>query len=391
MFMKNLSMEIKEQLIRNIEFLRSPEGYIRAGHPRFFTLFGRDSLIVGWQLLDYDINIAENTLKILSEFQGTKIDNEYEEEPGKILHEWWGDFSTKTPIAKPEIPWPFPYYGSVDSTFLYLILASLYFQRTQNKKFILSIKKNILNAVDWIINYADKDKDALIDFERKNPRGIFFQGWRDSSSGKDEHIQPPIELVEVQGYAFAAYNGLQDILNVYGESQTAKRLRQMASELKSKFLKAFRWRKEKYFYFELDKLHKPQKIVTSNPGHLLFTGILSASDNKCVIDRLFQDDMWTPYGIRTQSTVSDGFSTIEYQKGSVWPVDNWIIAQGLKACGYYDHYQLVKEALFKIYNDLGKIPELCSVDLNNKLIPPEGSNEIQAWSSAALLNMILKD
>jgi len=383
--------EIKERLIRDIEFLRSPEGYIRAGYPQFFTLFGRDSLIASWQLLDYDSDIAKNTLKILSEFQGKKINNEHEEEPGKILHEWWGDIATKTPTIKPEIPWPFPYYGSVDSTFLYLILASFYFQKTRDREFIFSIKKNILNAISWVMYYADKDKDALIDFERKNPRGIFFQGWRDSSSSKDERIRPPIELVEIQGYAFAAYNALRDILNVCGENQTADRLQQMADELKSKFLKTFWWGEEKYFYFELDKLHQPQKIVTSNPGYLLFTGILSAAENECVADRLFQDDMWTPYGIRTQSIASEGFEATEYQKGSIWPVDNWIIAQGLKVRGYHDRYQLIKEALLKIYNDLGKIPELYSVGLDNKLITPRASNDIQAWSSAALLNMILKD
>lgn len=383
--------KLKERLIRDIDFLRSPEGYIRAGYPRFFTLFGRDSLIVGWQLLDYDPNIAKNTLKILSEFQGTKIDNEREEEPGKILHEWWGDVSTKTPLVKPEIPWPFPYYGSVDSTFLYLILASLYFQKTQDKEFIFSIKKNILNAVSWVMHYADKDKDTLIDFERKNPHGIFFHGWRDSSSSRDELIQLPIELVEIQGYAFMVYNAIRDILNAYVENQTADLLRQMADELKSKFLKKFWWKEEKYFYFELDKLHQPQKIVTSNPGHLLFTGILSAIESERVADRLFQDDMWTPYGIRTQSIASRGFEATEYQKGSIWPHDNWIIAQGLKVCGYHDRYQLIKEALLKIYSDLGGIPELCSVGLDNKLIMPKESNNMQAWSSAALLNLILKD
>lgn len=383
--------EIKERLIRDIEFLRSPEGFIRAGYPKFFRLFGRDSLIAGWQLLDYDSNIAKNTLKILSDFQGTKIDNEREEEPGKILHEWWGDISTKTPLVKPEIPWPFPYYGSVDSTFLYLILVSFYFQKTGDKEFVFSIKKNILNAVSWVLNYADQDKDALTDFARKNPRGIFFQGWRDSSSNKDERIQTPIELVEIQGYAFAAYNSLGDILNACDEAQTAERLRQMADELKSKFFKMFWWEEEKYFYFELDKFHQPQKIVTSNPGHLLFTGILSSFESACVRDRLFQDDMWTPYGIRTQSIASSGFEATDYQKGSIWPVDNWIIAQGLKARGFHDRYQLIKEALLKIYNDLGKIPELCSVGLDNKLITPKESNEMQAWSSAALLNMILKD
>jgi len=118
---------IRNTLIQNIEFLRSPEGYIRAGHPRFFKLFGRDSLIVAWQLLDYDSSIARNTLKALADIQGTSTDAGREEEPGKILHEWWVDTTAKASGDKGGVPRQFPYYGSVDSTPLYLIVASLYF------------------------------------------------------------------------------------------------------------------------------------------------------------------------------------------------------------------------------------------------------------------------
>ena len=383
--------KIKEKLIQDIERLRAPEGYVRAGSPRFFTLFGRDSLITAWQLLDYDKNIAKNTLKILSDFQGVKIDNEHEEEPGKILHEWWGDVSTKVPDQKPEIPWPFPYYGSIDSTFLYLILASLYFKKTHDKEFIFSIKKNILSAIRWIFDYGDKNGDNLIDFERRNPRGIYFQGWRDSSCDEDDNAIPPIALVEVQGYAFMACEAAREIIDLYGEKSIKKELKNKARELKTEFLKSFWWKEEKYFYFEIGNFRKPTKVVTSNPGHLLFTGILPKGRADFVVKRLFEKDMWTPYGIRTQSSLSSDFDPTKYHKGSIWPHDNWIIAEGLKKTGHNNKYFLIKKALLEAYDKLGKIPELYSVNEKNELIPPLESNDLQAWSSAGLLNMILSD
>lgn len=382
---------VKDKLIRDIELLRAPEGYVRAGYPRFFKLFGRDSLIVAWQLLDYDPSIARNTLKVLADIQGRSVDAEREEEPGKILHEWWGDMTAKTSDGNGVAPRPFPYYGSIDSTFLYLILASLYFKKTDDADFFDTLRGAILSAVEWAVTYADTDNDLFIDFQRKNPRGLYSHGWRDSSSRQDESIEAPIELVEVQGYAYAAYIQIQDLLRAYGEDALAARLRERAELLKEKFLKDFWWEEEKYYYFLLDKHHVPARIVASNPGHLLFTGILSREGVRAVCERLFRKDMWTPYGIRTQSVLSEGFDASAYQKGSVWPHDNWIIAYGLKANGYDDSYYRIKEALLRAFTDAGGASELYAVDMENRMISSRQSNTVQAWSAGALLHMLLHE
>jgi len=191
--------EIKNKLRRDVEKLRSPYGYLNAGYPRYYTLFGRDSIISAWQMLKIDPSIAQATLQILSKYQGKTVDPKSEEEPGKILHEHRFD-----PKEQAELPkWKFPYYGSIDSTPLYIFLAAEYLKTTNNTAFISKIWKNIQAAFKWIINYGDKDGDSYIEYQRMNPYGLFHQGWRD---GIEDHlkIKPPVAIVEVQGYVYAA-------------------------------------------------------------------------------------------------------------------------------------------------------------------------------------------
>ena len=373
--------KIKKQLLGEIESLKDERGFIRAGLPNYNRFFGRDSLIVSWQLLENNPEICKKTLEVLSKSQGKKINKEREEEPGKILHET--DFKRK---RHPESYFPFPYYGSVDSAPLYLIIFYFYFQKTKNKKFLKKYLKNVLAAINWMEKYGDKDKDLFLEYQRKNPRGLFHQGWKDGFKNHSR-IKPPVAIVEVQGYQYLALKSSAILAKVLRKNKISKELLKKAERLKKEFNKKFWMSDKKYFALALDDKKLQKKTITSNPGHLLFTGVLEKDKEKFLVKKLFQKDLWTPYGIRTHSSKEADFNPESYHKGSIWPHDNWIIAQGLKKLGYKKEYQKIKKAILKAFLELGYLPELYGV-VDNKIVEIPRACYPQAWASGALLNFL---
>jgi len=381
--------EIKRRLLRDIEKLKAFSGYLNAGYPRYYTLFGRDSLISAWQMLEIDSSIARATLQILAKYQGKTNNPKAEEEPGKILHEH--RFSSKEQAELPE--WDFPYYGSVDSTPLFIILANKYLKQTGDKSFLLNVWSNIAAAFNWITNYGDKDGDGYVEYERKNPQGLFHQGWRD---GVEDHlnIKPPVAIVEAQGYVYAAYQAVYSLARNLNQNKVSKQALTRAQVLKRRFNKDFWMKEERYYALALDKEKRQRKAVTSSPGHLLFTGILTQNKIKPTILRLFQPDLWTPYGLRNYSSEEPDFDPHSYHLGSVWPHDNWIVYKGLKSLGFSSYANRIKRALLKTYTKLWKIPEFYAVieneivDLSETSIGGVSANPLQAWASAGLLEMI---
>ena len=382
--------KIKKQLLKEINLLKNKKyGFLNAGLPGYNRLFGRDTLIVSLQLLDFDPEIAKNTLKILIKFQGKKIAPEKEEEPGKILHEHQ--------IGKKRHPhscFPFPYYGSVDSTPLFLILFSFYIQKIKNsnpslaRDFLKEYWKNILLALHWIFHFGDKDKDYFLEYKRKGKKSLFHQGWKDSFRNHLK-IKPPVAIVEVQGYQYLALIETAKLAEVLGDKTLEKSLKKRAENLKKAFNKKFWLKQEKYFALALDNQKKQIKGVTSNPGHLLFTGILDKDKEKFVVKKLFSSELWTPFGIRTHSKKSKLFDPLSYHLGSVWPHDNWLIAQGLKKLGYKKEYQKIKKALLRAYQKLGFIPEFYGVvDGEITLKTKKTPCHPQAWATGTLLNFL---
>ena len=375
---------LKQKILLELGKLKDRRGFLKAGLPRFDRLFGRDSLISAWQLLNEKSGIAKATLEILSQYQGKVINEEREEEPGKILHET--DFKLK---SHPKYRFPFPYYGSVDSTLLFLILFSFYYQKTKDKKFLDSHWENILRAVHWIEEYGDKDKDLFIEYQRKSKNGLFHQGWKDSF---EDHlkIEPPVALVEVQGYQYLALREIASLAEERKDWDLVDKLEERAWKLKKKFNEKFWMEDKKYFALALDGKKQQRRAITSNPGHLLFTGIIREKEKiEFVVKRLFEKDMFTPYGIRTHSELEEDFDPKSYHLGSIWPHDNWIIAQGLKKLGYQKEYQKIRKAILKAYKELGYLPEYYGV-VNGKITldlqtPP---CYLQAWSLGALFNFL---
>jgi len=365
----------KKMVLREIKILKDKKGFLKAGLPRFNRLFGRDSLISAWQLLDKYPGICQATLEILSQYQGKVFNDEREEEPGKILHETKGYF-------------PSPYYGSIDSTPLFLILFSFYFEETRNIKFLNRHWENILKALNWLEECGDKDKDLFLEYQRKNPKGLFHQGWKD---GFEDHlkIEPLVALVEVQGYQYLALKEIANLAGIKKDWDLAKKLLDRADNLKREFDRKFWMPDIKYYCLALNGKKEQKKSITSNPGHLLFTGIVGLTKIDFVVKRLFEDDLWTPYGIRTHSTKEPDFDPKSYHLGSIWPHDNWLIAQGLKKLGKKSEYQKIKNAILLAYEKIGFLPEFYGViDRKITLEMEKTPCHPQAWASGALFNFL---
>lgn len=393
--MKTSVEAICEKLQKNIEALRAPEGYLNAGYPNYHDLFGRDSLISAWQMLPIDPRIARDTLLALARRQATQKIRRREAEPGKILHEYRLDKARQK-----ELPfWGWPYYGSVDSTSWFIILAGLYCRHTNDLSLLHNLWPHIRRAMQWHLLFGDKDRDGFIEYKKQNPRGLFHQGWKDSF---EDHlgITPPVAIVEVQGYYYAAmreYSWLAKTLK--RDVALGTTLAQKAADLKTKFHRAFWMPQEKFYALGLDATKQRRRAVTSNPGHLLFCGMLPQYRAQAVVRRLFKKDMWTRFGIRTLSDKDPDFDPASYHLGSVWPHDNWIIYQGLLRCGFRKEARRLKTALVHTYRTLGCIPELFGVIrapdgkeravlLGKETTNAFSANRLQAWAVAGLLNML---
>ena len=384
--------EIRCRLLEDIEELKTLEGYLNAGYPGYNTLFGRDSLISAWQMLKIDPSVARATLRILAKYQGEGLNPRAEEEPGRILHEY--RFDRRRQEELPE--WDFPYYGSVDSTPLFIILVGKYFQETGDRTFLLEVWDNVLAAFNWVTDYGDTDGDGFVEYRRKNRYGLFHQGWRD---GFEDHlnIKPPVAIVEAQGYVYAAYENIVGLARDLDQNGVCKEASARAQALKRKFNRDFWMEKEGYYALALDADKEQRRAISSNPSHLLFTGIVAEEKVRPLVSRLFRSDLWTPYGMRSHSSEEPDFSPDRSHRGAVWPHDNWIAYEGLRSLGLDNYANRIKRALLNAYAELGKIPEFYAVegdevvDLSEPTPRGVSANPLQAWASAGLLDMIWND
>jgi glycogen debranching enzyme len=274
------------------------------------------------------------------------------------------------------------------------VVAREYYRTTQDYSFLRSIWSNILAAFRWITVSGDRDGDGYVEYLRMNPWGLFHQGWKD---GVEDHlgIEPPVAMVEAQGYTYAAFQNLIFLEKALGENNVADKLAVRSEALKTRFNEDYWMRQESSFALALDGDKRQKAVVTSNPGHLLFTGIVASDKVKPLVSRLFQADLWTSYGIRTHSDREPDYDPYSYHKGSVWPHDNWIICKGLLNLGFTFQADRIKAALLKAFKELGGIPELYAV-VDDRIIDLHEAervyaNPLQAWSTAALLEMIWTD
>lgn len=384
--------------IGNLEFevklLESSGGYLYAGLPKFKALFGRDSLTTGWQLIDWRKEIAMSSVRALMRLQGEKFNPKIGEHPGKIPHEYF-DSHSEYAERKMDIPWlpKGPNYFSVDSTPLFVIVTSMLMERFP-KFATAEVRNSVIKSLMFLV--GNIKKNDLLTYEKAlGGMGIQSQSWRDGIGDILDRLKSPVATIGVQGYLFHALNlGLRLLAASGSENNDLKmQLRKHLSNLPATLDNYFWSEEDSYFFLAFDGDGVAEKAITSDPGHLIFSGILSKRREMDVIDILFDSDLLTDYGIRTLSKKDKRFDEKAYQRGSVWPQDNWIIAQGLKMRGYYNRYKEIREKLLFAYEEMGKMPEYFGVDNEGRLLPTEKMRirpcYPQSWSTGAIISFLL--
>jgi len=361
-------------------------GYPAAGTPWYDTLFGRDSAIVGMQTLALKPEIARDCLVSLSRWQGKKFDSWRDEEPGKILHELRQGELTQTG----ELPFS-PYFGSVDSTPLFLWLAGEYFAWTGDLGLLSQLETNLRAGLHWLTKYGGL-ADGYLRYERRSARGLVNQGWKDSHDAichEDGTLcEPPISLVEVQAYACAAYRSLSRVFVSLGDSRLAAKLEQDAAMLARRFNRDF-WLPSGFFALALDGDDQRAASITSNAGQVLWGGGASRAHAAKVVRRLMEPDMFSGWGVRTLSATSRRYNPLGYHVGTVWPHDNSLIAMGFKRYGFEEDLNQVATALFDAARAFPyyRLPELFGGDersVHQAPVPYPIACRPQAWAAGSI-------
>jgi glycogen debranching enzyme len=307
--------------------------FFAAGIPWFATLFGRDSIVTALQTLAYEPAIARHTARLLAHYQGDRVDEWRDEQPGKILH----SLRVGEMARLGEIPHT-PYYGSVDATPLFLILIGRYAAWTGDIELFESLRDNVELALHWMSTDGDQNHDGYIEYASTSERGLINQGWKDSGDAivdSDGHLaDPPIALVEVQGYAYQARTLIADLYERTGEAGRAKELRSEAAALREHFNRDFWMEKKNFYALALEKGDAQLGVISSNPGHALWAGIADDDKARAVVERLMQPDIYNGWGIRTLSHEEKRYNPVGYHLGTVWPHDNSIIAVGFRRYGF---------------------------------------------------------
>ncbi len=366
--------------------------FFSAGLPWYGALFGRDSIIAALESLAYEPQIAKQTIRLLAKYQGSKVDDWRDEEPGKILHEYRrGELANLHEIAQT------PYYGSVDSTPLFLILVGEYAKWTGNLALFHEVRANVERALEWIEKYGTQLNDRYVSYASKSSKGLGNQGWKDSGdaimNADGSLAKPPIALVEVQGYVYRAKLLIADLYARSGEVQHAARLRQQAESLKSDFNRDY-WLEDKQFYaLALQRGGTPAAVISSNPGQALWTGIVEENRAAPVVHHLMAPDMFSGWGVRTLSKHEKRFNPIGYHLGTVWPHDNGIIIAGFRRYGFDEEALKVFSSMLRAaaHFEHFRLPEVFAGFANEEFREPVRypvACHPQAWAAGSVPFML---
>jgi glycogen debranching enzyme len=371
-----------------------PDGSLpAAGLPWFMTLFGRDSLITSYQALPFAPELARTTLRVLAARQGKAVNDFRDEEPGRILHEIrFGEL-----VHFGERPHA-PYFGASDTTPLFLILLDEYERWSGDTELVRELEPNARAALAWIDEYGDRDGDGYVEYERRNEAtGLENQCWKDSwnsilySDGTLAKL--PRATCELQGYVYDAKLRLARLAReIWDDAVLAQRLEREAAALKEQFNREFWVADREFFALALDGDKRHVDSLTSNIGHLLWSGIVEEEKAGALVEHLLGDRLFSGWGVRTMAEGEAGYNPIEYHNGTVWPHDNSLIAAGLVRYGYRAEASRIAEAMLEAATFFRyRLPEVFAGYPRSRTGAPveyPTASSPQAWSTAAPLLLI---
>ena len=364
-----------------------------AGLPWFMTLFGRDSMIASYQALPFGSNLAVATLRSLAQRQGTRIDDFRDEEPGKIMHETrFGEMT-----AFEERPHS-PYYGAADVTPFFLILLDEVERWTGNAELVRQLELEARAALKWIDEYGDRNGDGYVEYSRRNKEtGLENQCWKDSwnsilfADGTNSRL--PRATCEIQGYVYdAKMRSARLAREFWNDPALAGRLEKEAAELKQKFNRDFWLKDREFFALAIDGDGRKVDSLTSNIGHLLWSGIVDKDKAEAVVHHLMGPRLYSGWGVRTMAEGEGGYNPIGYHVGTVWPHDNSFIAMGLRRYGYREEAARVAMNMLEAATYFkGRLPEAFAGyprELTEFPVEYPTACSPQAWASGAPLLLL---
>ncbi len=364
-----------------------------AGIPWFVSVFGRDALVASLQALPVSYRFAEGSLRALAALQATGTDDDRDMQPGKIEHEL-----RRGELARLRLVPHTPYYGTHDATPLFVLTAASTWAWHGSRTELDHLRPHVEAALAWVDRDGDEDGDGIQEYRTRSSRGYFNQGWKDAHDailhGDGSLPELPIATCELQGLVVAAKRAWAGVLeDAYGDGARAERLRREADRLAEMIEERFYWEAEGTYYLGLDGRKRPIETVASNAGHLLYYGAVGADRAAKVASRLFEDDMWSGWGLRTVSARHPRYNPFSYQLGSVWPHDNVLIAAGLRRYGFHAEAQAIARGMFSAADCFvnRRLPELfAGLARDDASFPVQylGANVPQAWASGAIIQLL---
>lgn len=366
---------------------------LAAGMPIYIALYGRDTLTVAWQSAILSTAILQGTLPQLARWQGTDVNDWRDEQPGRMIHE-----SHTDPLSALNFIPRGRYYGATTTSAFYPVAVALLWHWTGDKALVGPYLDPALKCLKWLNDYGDSNGDGFYDYKTRSKMGVRNQGWKDSSDAivypNGKEVLPAIATCEEQAFVYFAKTFFSEVLWWFDRKDEAKCLFREAKELKKHFNETFWMEKEGYFAMGLDAKSKPIRSIGSDPGHCIGSGIVDDSLVKQTADRMFADDLFSGWGIRTLSSRHPAYDPFSYHRGSVWPVEHGPFALGFARYGLYDHVEKIcraqfeAAALFEFY----RLPELFSGHPRDDQHPfpaiYPNANSPQAWSASTVFSLL---
>ena len=379
--------------IRLLDLRRGAHSFTAAGIPWFVGLFGRDSLWPVIQCIAFDPGLAVRTASAVADWQGEKDDAKTKEQPGKILHE----LRAGELAHLHEVPQT-PSYASIDSTLLFLIAIATHAEWTGSLDLFTALRSHVDRALAWLERESARSPAGYLAYEGTNPDGEpVNQGWRDSGTGvlreDGAYPEPPLALIEVQGYAYKARNMVANLLRRAGEHEAADRLEAEAKALQANVQRDFWMEKEGSYCLGLERGGRQVASVTSNTAHALWTGIATPEHAARIAERIIRPDMFSGWGVRTLSSLHPRFSPLAYQQGSVWPFDSSLIVSGLRRYGHDEAALSIVMATLNAAKQFrhSRLPEFVAGTQRREGEAPTHTpraDPLQAWSAGAVPFML---